>query len=93
MRKLVSSLLLATASTALAQTSASAVPDVTNSPAAQAVLSLDHWRETRVATYMNDFGELSHYAKANAELPAPATGENRVIFFGDSITDEWNLDT
>jgi lysophospholipase L1-like esterase len=42
---------------------------------------------------MNDFGELDRYREANAHIKPPAPGENRVIFFGDSITDAWKLDT
>jgi lysophospholipase L1-like esterase len=67
--------------------------DTTSSPAVQAVLSLEHWRESRVATYLNDFAELNRYREANAQLPPTAQGENRVVFFGDSITDGWKLDT
>jgi lysophospholipase L1-like esterase len=37
-----------------------------------------------------DFPRLSRYAAANAALPAPARNEKRVIFFGDSITDNWS---
>lgn len=40
---------------------------------------------------MNDFGELARYRAANASLKPPATGEKRVVFLGDSITDFWNL--
>ena len=40
---------------------------------------------------MNDFGELSRYRDANAALAPPLAGENRVVFFGDSITDMWKL--
>jgi lysophospholipase L1-like esterase len=67
--------------------------DAATDPAAQAAISLEHWRESRVATYLNDFGELGRYREANAQLPAPAQNENRVVFFGDSITDGWKLDT
>jgi lysophospholipase L1-like esterase len=49
------------------------------------------WRQSRASLYMNDYGELSRYRAANAALPAPAPGENRVVFFGDSITDGWPL--
>jgi lysophospholipase L1-like esterase len=62
-------------------------------PAAQAVLSLERWRESRISVFMNDFGELNRYREANAQLKPAAPGENRVIFFGDSITDAWKLDT
>ena len=40
---------------------------------------------------MNDFGELERYRAANASLAASAAGESRVVFFGDSITDAWDL--
>jgi lysophospholipase L1-like esterase len=53
---------------------------------------LDHYRASRIKVYMNDFGELARYREANAALAAPASGEKRVIFFGDSITDIWHLD-
>jgi lysophospholipase L1-like esterase len=54
--------------------------------------SLERYRNSRIAIYMNDFGELSRYRDANAALPPPPAGENRVVFFGDSITDLWRLD-
>ena len=38
----------------------------------------------------SDYGRLSRYAGANAALAAPAAGEERVVFFGDSITDNWS---
>lgn len=79
-------------SAAHAQTAASAVPDVADSPAAQSALGLEHWRESRVSTFLNDFGELDRYHDANAKLKPPAQDESRVIFFGDSITDAWKLD-
>jgi acyl-CoA thioesterase I len=52
---------------------------------------LDQYRASRVAIYADDFGELSRYREANAGLPVPKAGENRVIFLGDSITDYWKL--
>jgi acyl-CoA thioesterase I len=39
-----------------------------------------------------DFGNMDHYKAANAELTAPAAGEQRVIFMGDSITEGWKID-
>jgi lysophospholipase L1-like esterase len=38
----------------------------------------------------SDFGGLYRYAAANAALAAPKPGEGRVVFFGDSITDNWS---
>jgi lysophospholipase L1-like esterase len=54
--------------------------------------SLQRWRESKFATLKDDFGELARYRDANANLKPPAAGENRVAFFGDSITDLWKLD-
>jgi acyl-CoA thioesterase I len=39
-----------------------------------------------------DFGGLDRFKQANEQLPAPAPGENRVVFMGDSITQGWKLD-
>jgi lysophospholipase L1-like esterase len=52
---------------------------------------LDGYRARRIAVFTDDFGQLGRYHDANASLAAPAAGENRVIFFGDSITDIWKL--
>ena len=54
--------------------------------------SLRKWRESKWVTLRDDFGELGRYRDANAALKPPSPGENRVIFFGDSITDLWKLD-
>jgi lysophospholipase L1-like esterase len=37
----------------------------------------------------NDWPNLAKYAEANANLPAPARRENRVVFYGNSITEGW----
>jgi lysophospholipase L1-like esterase len=39
---------------------------------------------------MADWPRLSRYAAANAALATPKSGEKRVVFFGDSITDNWS---
>jgi lysophospholipase L1-like esterase len=52
---------------------------------------LDQYRASRIAVYTDDFGQLARYRDANANLPAPAADESRVVFFGDSITDIWKL--
>jgi lysophospholipase L1-like esterase len=36
-----------------------------------------------------DWAQLGRYRAENAALAAPASGERRVVFFGDSITDAW----
>lgn len=53
---------------------------------------LDNYRASRIAMYANDYGQLARYRDANAALKPPGAGENRVVFFGDSITDIWKLD-
>jgi lysophospholipase L1-like esterase len=53
---------------------------------------LDRYRASRVAVYSDDYGERARYRAANTALPPPAATENRVVFFGDSITDLWRLD-
>jgi lysophospholipase L1-like esterase len=55
-------------------------------------VGLDQYRAKRIAVYTDDFGQLARYHDANAALKPPAPGENRVVFFGDSITDIWHLD-
>jgi lysophospholipase L1-like esterase len=37
-----------------------------------------------------DFGRLSRFAAANAALGPVRPGEHRIVFFGDSITDNWS---
>jgi len=53
---------------------------------------LDEYRASRIAIFTNDYGELARYREANRGLKPRAAGENRVVFFGDSITDIWKLD-
>jgi len=38
---------------------------------------------------LQDWAALSRYSADNANLAAPAAGEHRVVFMGDSITDAW----
>ncbi|MGH7602914.1 MAG: SGNH/GDSL hydrolase family protein [Gemmatimonadaceae bacterium] len=40
----------------------------------------------------NDWANLARYHDDNAKLPAPPRGENRVVFYGNSITDAWAKD-
>ncbi len=48
--------------------------------------------EQRVETQrrmLADWAGLIRYGSDNSELPRPAPGENRVVFFGDEITGNW----
>jgi lysophospholipase L1-like esterase len=38
---------------------------------------------------LGDWANLARYREANARLVAPAPGESRVVFMGDSITEGW----
>ena len=38
---------------------------------------------------LRDWPDVSRYRDANRTVAAPAAGENRVVFMGDSITDAW----
>src|SRR5271169_122575 len=53
---------------------------------------LDKYRASRIAVFTDDYGQLARYRDADAALGPPAAGENRVVFYGDSITDIWHLD-
>ena len=88
-RQLVSVLIFALS--ALAQQPAQPAPQVQPKPLTGAE-RLNQWRLSRLPILMDDFGELARYRDANAALQPPAPGENRVVFFGDSITDLWKLD-
>ncbi|MGH9672716.1 MAG: GDSL-type esterase/lipase family protein [Bryobacteraceae bacterium] len=48
--------------------------------------------EKQVAAYrrlLNDWAGLTRYGSENAELRPPAPGEQRVVFVGDEITENW----
>jgi lysophospholipase L1-like esterase len=50
------------------------------------------WKKTHDAQLLLDFGGLDRFREAGAALPAPKPGEQRVIFMGDSITEDWHLE-
>jgi len=60
-------------------------------PGSRAAQRLEEYRQSRVAVLRDDFGELARYRAANDRLKPAAPNEKRVVFFGDSITDMWNL--
>jgi len=53
---------------------------------------LDQYRASRIVMFTDDYGQLERYRDANAKLGPATSNENRVVFFGDSITDGWHLD-
>jgi lysophospholipase L1-like esterase len=46
-------------------------------------------RQREDARLRNDWASLQRYRQANAELPAPRIAERRVVFMGNSITEQW----
>jgi len=46
-------------------------------------------RVARQEKTLQDWANLARYRYANAQLPAPAKDQPRVVFLGDSITDAW----
>jgi lysophospholipase L1-like esterase len=59
-------------------------------PAAPAWQKGDYWA-TFDHKLLVDFADLAHFRDADAQLPPPAAGEDRVVFMGDSITEGWKL--
>jgi lysophospholipase L1-like esterase len=49
----------------------------------------DEWRRQEEERRRTDWPNLERYRAANAALAAPAPGERRVVFMGNSITDAW----
>jgi acyl-CoA thioesterase I len=46
----------------------------------------------QVHLLLTDFGDLERFQAADAALPPPAPGEDRVVFMGDSITEGWKIE-
>ncbi len=55
-------------------------------PSGQSAWAIAHDRQLLV-----DFPDFARYHEDNAKLGPPAAGEDRVVFYGDSITDAWHL--
>ena len=53
--------------------------------------NLEQERQQRVKqdALENDWANLARYRDANAQLAPPAANENRVVFYGNSITEAW----
>jgi lysophospholipase L1-like esterase len=52
---------------------------------------LNDYQRSQMTNWARDFADLHRYRAANQELGDPVSGEHRVVFFGDSITDKWTL--
>ncbi len=81
MRMQITILCALTAASLFAQEGSEHAPAQTTAP-------LSHVSKQELALD-RDPADLKVYREANAKLPPPATGENRVVFMGDSITEGW----
>lgn len=53
-----------------------------------------NWQKLMEYNIHNDWGGVKNYQDANAKLPPPAPGEKRIVFMGNSITQNWaNMDS
>jgi acyl-CoA thioesterase I len=65
-------------------------PPETKAPPAPAPHTGAYWTKHDQGLLV-DFGDLDRFKDADAALGAPAAGEDRVVFMGDSITAGWKL--
>jgi lysophospholipase L1-like esterase len=72
--------------TSLAQTTQKTADEKTEAQKKQDWENFQKMIEHRIH---NDWAWLDHYAGANQKLPPPAKGERRVVFMGNSITENW----
>ena len=65
-------------------------PGATPAPALtpQEITALQHYKE-QTEVMLKDWPNLKRYHEQDATLPAPGSGERRVVFMGDSITEGW----
>jgi len=92
--KLSLTLMAAASMTALAQQPTISVPPSTPAAISPKDMNVDQLRvlAERDELRLKDWAALLRYRNANAQLPAPAANEDRVVFMGDSITDNWTKD-
>src|SRR5271170_28940 len=80
----------ATKAQTAAQTGAqTAVPEATELADVKVRLATATARLAEDTRILQEWPNLARYREANAKLAAPAAGEKRVVFMGDSITDMW----
>jgi lysophospholipase L1-like esterase len=72
-------------------TSAPAAAQNAAPPAASQPAPANTYQQETAHMLQVDFGQLQFYQAADAQLPPPAPGQNRVVFMGDSITHGWDL--
>src|SRR5580692_794054 len=65
-------------------------PVQTQNPPAPPPMSA--WERAHQEQLRNDWPWLARFKEDDLKLPAPAPGETRVVFMGDSITEGWHFD-
>lgn len=60
-------------------------------PVVEAIQQHERFKESQIPLWMSDYGNLARFHEANAKLGPPAAQEQRVVFMGDSITQNWDL--
>src|SRR5271154_1268402 len=78
-----------TAQTAAQTAAPNAAPDATELADVKVRLATATARLAEDTRILQDWPNLARYREANGKLAAPAAGEKRVVFMGDSITDMW----
>lgn len=76
---------------AQAPAASSASPSKLADPAEAFWAQLNPYQKSLVERMYTDWAFLAKYRDADQALPAPAAGEHRVVFMGDSITEAWGM--
>jgi lysophospholipase L1-like esterase len=66
-------------------------PPPVQTQTAPAPAPMSAWEKAHQDQMKNDWPWLARFKEADVQLPAPAAGENRVVFMGDSITEGWHF--
>jgi lysophospholipase L1-like esterase len=87
--KIMAPLVEAGIAQAMQSPGATATTSAAQQPEPDKCAPVDERRKAEIDRMLTDWANLARYREANAKLPPPAPGEDRVVFMGDSITDNW----
>src|SRR5215469_12267415 len=94
-RQAVATLAALLAPALIAQEPAGTLPESKAAPAAKTAQEpppMSAWERAHQEQLRTDWPWLAKYKADDLKLPAPAPGENRVVFMGDSITEGWHFE-
>src|SRR5215469_8861492 len=94
-RQAVATLAALLAPALIAQEPAGTLPETKAPPPAKTAQTpppVNDWERAHQEQLRTDWPWLAKYKEANLKLTAPAPGENRVVFMGDSITEAWHFE-